>query len=194
MTNCQSAFSMIAPPYRSQLNCRARSATLGAYHGCFKCIRDKNLPELAVVVPTYREAANLPELARRIYDAVKEAGISTEIVVVDDNSQDGTDKVCKELAAHYPLRLVTRFSERGLARSVIHGIRESQSAYVLVMDADLSHPPEDIPRFLQHLREGADFCGWFAICGRRQHRCSMERISLVEFTGRNPSRERADRH
>lgn len=119
--------------------------------------RTTKLPELAIVIPTYREAANLPELTRRIYTAVTGAGISAEIVVVDDNSQDGTDKVCKELSADYPLRLLTRFSERGLARAVIHGIRESRSAYVLVMDADLSHPPEDIPRFLQHLREGADF-------------------------------------
>jgi dolichol-phosphate mannosyltransferase len=115
------------------------------------------LPELVVIIPTYREAANLPELARRIYDAVKEADISTEIVVVDDDSQDGTDTVCKELSDRYPVRLITRFSERGLSSAVIHGIRESRSEYVLVMDADLSHPPEDIPRFLQYLREGADF-------------------------------------
>jgi dolichol-phosphate mannosyltransferase len=119
--------------------------------------RAKMLSELVIVVPTYREADNLPELTRRIYDAVNGAGISTEIVVVDDDSRDGTDKVCKELSDHYPLRLLTRFSERGLSGAVIHGIRESQSEYVLVMDADLSHPPEDIPRFVQHLREGADF-------------------------------------
>lgn len=117
----------------------------------------KILAELVVIVPTYREVDNLPELTRRIHDAVNRAGISTEIIVVDDNSQDGTDKVCKELSADYPVRLITRFSNRGLSSAVIHGIRESRSAYVLVMDADLSHPPEDIPRFLQHLREGADF-------------------------------------
>jgi dolichol-phosphate mannosyltransferase len=114
-------------------------------------------PELVVVVPTYREADNLPELTRRIYDAVKEASISTEIVVVDDDSQDGTDKVSKELSAHYPLRLITRLFDRGLSSAVIHGIRESRSEYVLVMDADLSHPPEDIPRLLYRLRQGADF-------------------------------------
>ena len=119
--------------------------------------RTKMLAELVVIVPTYREVDNLPELTRRIHDAVNGAGISTEIVVVDDDSQDGTDKVCKELSARYPLRLITRFSERGLARAVIHGIRESQSEHVLVIDADLSHPPEDIPRLLQYLREGADF-------------------------------------
>lgn len=119
--------------------------------------RTKMLSELVIVVPTYREADNLPELTKRIYDAVNGSGISTEIVVVDDDSRDGTDKVCKELSAHYPLRLITRFSERGLASAVIHGIRESRSEHVLVMDADLSHPPEDIPRFVQRLREGADF-------------------------------------
>ncbi|TKB67907.1 MAG: glycosyltransferase family 2 protein [Nitrospira sp.] len=119
--------------------------------------RTKIFAELVVIVPTYREVDNLPELTRRIHDAVNGAGISAEIIVVDDNSQDGTDKVCKELSVDYPMRLITRFSNRGLSSAVIHGIRESRSAYVLVMDADLSHPPEDIPRFLQHLREGADF-------------------------------------
>jgi len=115
------------------------------------------LSELVIIIPTYREAENLPELTRRICDAVNGASIRTEIVVVDDDSRDGTDNVCKELADRYPLRLITRFSERGLASAVIHGIRETRSEHVLVMDADLSHPPEDIPRFLQKLREGADF-------------------------------------
>lgn len=119
--------------------------------------RAKMPAELVIVVPTYREADNLPELTRRIDDAVSGAGIGAEIVVVDDDSRDGSDNVCKDLSTHYPLRLITRFSERGLASAVIHGIRESRSEYVLVMDADLSHPPEDIPRFVQHLREGADF-------------------------------------
>jgi dolichol-phosphate mannosyltransferase len=115
------------------------------------------VPELAVVIPTYQEADNLPELTRRIYDAVKGACISIEIIIVDDNSQDGTDRVCKELLMCYPLKLITRLSERGLSSAVLHGIRESRSEHVLVMDADLSHPPEDIPRLLDRLREGADF-------------------------------------
>ena len=80
-----------------------------------KTSQSKIRPELVVVVPTYREADNLPELTRRIYDAVKGASISTEIVVVDDNSQDGTEKVCKELSTHYPLRLIARLFDRGLA-------------------------------------------------------------------------------
>lgn len=114
-------------------------------------------PELAVVVPTCREADNIPELTKRIYEAVTNACISTEIVIVDDNSQDGTDRVCEELSIVYPLKLITRLSERGLSSAVIHGIRESRSEYVIVMDADLSHPPEDIPRLVRGLKQGADF-------------------------------------
>jgi dolichol-phosphate mannosyltransferase len=88
---------------------------------------------------------------------MKDAHISGEIIIVDDDSQDGTDRVAKELSACYPLKLITRLSERGLAGAVIHGIRGSRSEYVLVMDADLSHPPEDIPRLVHLLRQGADF-------------------------------------
>lgn len=125
--------------------------------GLLKTSQSKIRPELVVVVPGYCEADNLPELTRRIYDTVEGANISTEIVVVDDNLQDGTEKVCKELSTHYPLRFITRLFDRGLANAVIHGIKESRSEHVLVMDADLSHPPEDIPRLLHCLRQGADF-------------------------------------
>jgi dolichol-phosphate mannosyltransferase len=113
--------------------------------------------QLVVIVPTYYEADNLPELTRRIFTAVSKAGIETEILFVDDNSQDGTEEVCNQLASQYPVRLITRTLERGLATAVLHGIRESKTEYVIVMDADLSHPPENIPRIFELLKEGADF-------------------------------------
>jgi dolichol-phosphate mannosyltransferase len=113
--------------------------------------------ELAVIVPTYHEADNLRELTQRIFSAVSKAGISTQLLIVDDNSQDGTEQICKELGDAYPLQLIIRTSERGLATAVLHGISYSSSRYVLVMDADLSHPPEDLPRIVEHLRNGADF-------------------------------------
>jgi dolichol-phosphate mannosyltransferase len=114
-------------------------------------------PELVVVVPTYREVDNIHELAHRIFAATSKAGIRTELVIVDDNSQDGTDRVCKELEREFPIRLLTRTIERGLSTAVLHGIRESKSEYVLVMDADLSHPPETIPEMVNLLKGGADF-------------------------------------
>lgn len=117
----------------------------------------KSFAELVVIVPTYYEVDNLPELTRRIFKTVSKAGIETEILVVDDNSQDGTECVCRELANQYPVRLITRPAERGLATAVLHGIRESTQDYIIVMDADLSHPPEDIPRIFELLKDGADF-------------------------------------
>jgi len=114
-------------------------------------------PELTIIIPSYCEVDNILELTRRIFQATSKACIETEMLIIDDNSQDGTDQVCKKLAGEYPLRLITRTVERGLATAVLHGIRESRSRYVLVMDADLSHPPEDIPRMVELLKGGADF-------------------------------------
>ena len=101
--------------------------------------------DLTVVVPTYLEAANLPELVSRIERATTSAGIRTEILIVDDNSPDDTPMVCKELAVDYPLRLIVRTTERGLASAVVAGMRAARGDVLLCMDADLSHPPEQIP-------------------------------------------------
>jgi dolichol-phosphate mannosyltransferase len=121
-------------------------------------MRDSTLnPELAVVVPTYREAENIPELTRRLFLVMSKTDIETELLIIDDDSQDGTERVCKQLEGEYRIRLITRTVERGLATAVLHGIRESMSRYVIVMDADLSHPPEDVPRIVELLKGGADF-------------------------------------
>ncbi len=101
--------------------------------------------DLTVVVPTYLEAANLPELVARIERATSSAGIQTEILIVDDNSPDDTPMVCKELAVDYPVRLIVRTTERGLASAVVTGMQAARGDVLLCMDADLSHPPEQIP-------------------------------------------------
>lgn len=113
--------------------------------------------ELTVIVPTYHEAENLPELIERVFAAAAEADVKTEMVVVDDDSRDGTEGICAELGKQYPVRLITRKRERGLATAVLRGIRESTTEFLIVMDADLSHLPEEIPNLVQYLRQGADF-------------------------------------
>jgi dolichol-phosphate mannosyltransferase len=114
--------------------------------------------DVSVIVPTYREAENLPVLVRGVAAALGELPGGHEIVVVDDDSQDGTEAACAELARDYPLRLLVRREERGLASAVIHGLRSARGDYLVVMDADLSHPPETIPALLAPLRDGrADF-------------------------------------
>ena len=114
--------------------------------------------DLDIVVPTYREAANLPELAERTFAALDQAGIEGTLYVVDDDSRDGTDEVCANLASRYAVKLITRVGERGLATAVLRGIESSSGRVILVMDADLSHPPEKIPELYGPVAAGdADF-------------------------------------
>ena len=109
-------------------------------------------PTVSIVVPTYHEAENLPELFQRIAAAMRGAGLDYEIVVVDDNSRDGTDAAAKAAVdAGLPVRLLVRETERGLSSAVVHGFQHARGQWLLCMDADLSHPPERIPDLLRAL-------------------------------------------
>jgi len=115
-------------------------------------------PEITVIVPTYLEAENLPVLVPRIVRALKSARREGEILVVDDDSPDNTEEVCADLATLFPIRLLVRRGERGLAGAVLHAIERSEGEIVAVMDADLSHPPEKLGELLAALDEkGVDF-------------------------------------
>ncbi len=102
--------------------------------------------DVSVVVPTYNERDNVEPLTRRIAAAL--AGRPFEILIVDDASPDGTEACCVELAREFPLRCIVRRGQRGLATAVIRGLREAKGSLAVVMDADLSHPPEAIPTLL----------------------------------------------
>lgn len=108
-------------------------------------------PFVTVVVPTYNERENLPGLAQRVFSAL--APLQCELLIVDDNSPDGTAAVAAELAASHPVHCIVRRDERGLATAVIAGLRAARGEFVVVMDADLSHPPESIPALLAALRD-----------------------------------------
>jgi dolichol-phosphate mannosyltransferase len=107
--------------------------------------------EVSVVVPTYNERDNLPTLVERIDRALHPRPY--ELLIVDDNSPDATAAVADSLARAYPVRCLVRRSERGLATAVIHGLRHAAGETIVVMDADLSHPPEAIPDLLEALRD-----------------------------------------
>ena len=112
---------------------------------------------VAVVAPTYNEADNLPALAERVFAL----GIpDIRLIVVDDNSPDGTGDVARAISGRFGnrLELIERESKSGLGTAYIDGFSHAiaQGAdYVLQMDADLSHAPEYIPAFLDAL-QGAD--------------------------------------
>jgi dolichol-phosphate mannosyltransferase len=100
------------------------------------------------VIPTYNEAENLPEVLPRVCGALARADFPFEVLVVDDDSPDGSAEVVERLSARdgFPLRVLRRRGQRGLASAVIYGARAAHFDCVGVLDADLSHSPEDLPR------------------------------------------------
>ncbi len=94
---------------------------------------------VTVVVPTYNERENMEPLIRGLDEALRDLGY--EVVVVDDNSPDGTAEEARRLAEKYPVRVVVRPGRMGLASAVVRGAAEARHELVIVMDADLQHPP-----------------------------------------------------
>lgn len=110
-------------------------------------------PTLALVTPTYNERERLPELVRAIFDAYQRGGIDGELVIVDDNSPDGTGAVADQLALSYPIRVLHRAGKLGLGTAVVEGFAAASAEIVGVIDADLSHPPDLVPRLLRAMQE-----------------------------------------
>jgi dolichol-phosphate mannosyltransferase len=102
-------------------------------------------PAISIIIPTFREAGNLGPLVRRAFEALSQTNITAEMIVVDDNSQDGTEEIIRSLSSSFPVRCVVRTRERGLSSAVITGFQHARYDRFLVMDADLQHPPEVIP-------------------------------------------------
>jgi len=116
-------------------------------------------PAVSVVIPTYKEVENIPILTRRLFAALREADISAELILVDDDSRDGTIEVVENLTREYPVRLITRMGERGLSSAVVRGFAEAKNDILVCMDADLSHPPEAVPALISPIADGrAEFC------------------------------------
>src|SRR6185295_16214933 len=93
-------------------------------------------PELSVVVPTFKERANIPLLVEKLARTLE--GVDWEVVFVDDNSPDGTAAVAREIGeSDSRVRCIRRIGRRGLAGACIEGMLASQARFVAVMDADL---------------------------------------------------------
>ena len=109
---------------------------------------------LTVILPTYNERENIPILIAGILASVH---TPVKVLVVDDNSPDGTWQVVREIAAEEPrVQLLHRTTERGLTSAIWAGIQVADSDAVSWMDCDLAMPPETIPLLLDRLNAGAD--------------------------------------
>lgn len=110
--------------------------------------------DILLVLPTYNEAENLPPLVSRILDLDSE---QLRLLIIDDNSPDGTGKVADSLSKQHPGRIdVLHRKERGLGSAYIAGFKyalDSKARHVIGMDADLSHSPKHIPEMLEEIND-----------------------------------------
>ncbi len=113
--------------------------------------------KLVLVIPALNEAANLGPLLRRVSNVLDSVDIAWEVIVVDDDSRDGTEEVVSAMVGEDPrVRLLERRGERGLSGAILHGWRHTDATIVGAMDGDGQHPPEVLPSLLAAIRRGHD--------------------------------------
>lgn len=105
--------------------------------------------DLTMVLPTYNERARIAELVEALFGACSQKGIRLELVIVDDNSPDGTGAVADGLARAHRIKVIHRPGKLGLGTAVVAGFQTASASIVGVMDADFSHPPSLVPRMLE---------------------------------------------
>src|ERR1700736_3686426 len=120
----------------------------------------------SIVVPFHNEEENVTQLYDRLKAVMEQIGDSFELVLVDDGSSDRTYKLLEEIAAVDSRVLVVKLRRNfGQTSALAAGFDHSQGDFILAMDGDLQHDPNEIPNFLEKLEEGYD-----VVSGWREHR------------------------
>lgn len=149
-----------------------------------------------MIVPTYNERGRIAELAETVFAVFRAAGIPGELVIVDDNSPDGTGEVADDLARRFRIRVVHRAGKLGLGSAVMEGFEAAEAPIVGVMDADFSHPPDVIPRLLAALRNanvdavvGSRYVAGGAVLNWPVARLMMSRVACLLARPLTPVRD-----
>ena len=134
--------------------------------------------KVSVILPTYNEASNIVALVEKIIQNIPPEW-DREVIVVDDDSPDGTYRVVREaLEANPSVVALRRTEDRGLARSIRAGIERSSGDQILVMDTDFTHDPLEIPKMLHvskvyDIVSGSRFCPGGDMGSYRHYLCSL---------------------
>jgi dolichol-phosphate mannosyltransferase len=134
----------------------------------------------SVIVPTYNEKENIEQLIEQLLDLP----VDVQVIVVDDNSPDGTGEIADRMAAEHPgqIDVLHREGKLGLGTAYIAGCEHAiklQSDLVITMDADFSHPPENIPSMIDKIRDGYDLViGSRYVPGGKAVECTLPRKML----------------
>ncbi|KAK4470347.1 hypothetical protein MN116_005910 [Schistosoma mekongi] len=106
----------------------------------------------SIILPTYNEKENLPIITWIIDKVMEKSDLSYELIVIDDNSPDGTGEVAKRLQSIFgenKIILKPRNGKLGLGSAYLHGLKFAKGDFIIIMDADLSHHPKFIPEFIR---------------------------------------------
>jgi len=113
--------------------------------------------DLTVIIPTFKEEANIRNIITEVDAVFKNNALNGEILIVDDNSPDNTIAIVDELKKiKTNISLLVRTADHGLSQSVADGFRHASSEVFIIIDADFSHPPALIPKMYEEIRTGSD--------------------------------------
>jgi len=115
--------------------------------------------KIRVILPTYNEKENLKLLIPELFNIFRENNLDADVLIVDDNSPDGTADFVETISKTYPIKLIKRECKMGLGSAYILGFKESIKDGVNIvfeMDADLSHKPEYVIHFIEKINQGFD--------------------------------------
>lgn len=110
--------------------------------------------KISIVIPSYNESGNIKKLIPLVCSVLK--NYNHEIVVVDDNSPDGTAEVARNCGEKYPVKVITRDKKSGLASAILTGFENSSGEILGVIDADMQHPPELMVSLITKIMNGYD--------------------------------------
>ena len=118
----------------------------------------RNNAQVSIIIPTYNESENIIPVLQAIGENLPK-NTTTEAIVIDDNSPDGTGKIVEDYLknvkkiAGYTIDIIHRKAKNGLSSAILKGIQHSQGDTIVVMDSDFSHPPQIIPKMVESLRQ-----------------------------------------
>ena len=139
---------------------------------------EKLLPGISVVVPVYNSEASLALLAERLLPVLQTSSTRYEMILVNDGSRDSSWKVVAQLAEKYDwVRGLNLMRNYGQHNALLCGVRAARFDTILTIDDDLQHPPEEMPRLLEKLREGHDVV--YGYPQKQQHGFLRDMASLI---------------
>ena len=114
-------------------------------------------PGLSILVPVYNSSEILPKLIERIVPVAKSLNVLYEVILVNDGSSDNSWNIIRGLAAKYNcIRGIRMMRNYGQHNALLAGLRSARYTTTVTLDDDLQHPPEEIPKLVEKLREGFD--------------------------------------